>query len=358
MVYIHEKEGTLTNSLGRVMAKNKQNSVPSDSFDKKEVIQRLGKEKLLDLLQQMLVIRNVETRAEAAYQQGLIGGFFHAYIGQEAIQTACVDVFGKENWWSASYRCHALALLLGATPNEIMSEFFGRSNGNAQGRGGSMHLYTERLLGGFGIVAGQVPIAIGAALSLKYLKKDQEASFCFLGDGAVAQGVFYESVNIATLWDLPCIFVVENNQWGMGTAVDRAIALNPIGEKVADAFGIENYVINGMDLLSCYDSFEKIKKNFMKERKPIIIEAFTERFRGHSISDPASYRSKEALKGIMSNDVLLTLRQDLMDAGFLDEEGYKDLDKKAREIAIKAVEHANQSPWPDPISLEEGVLEE
>ncbi len=359
MVYTHEKEGNLKKSLSRAMAeKNRKNAYQFDSFDKGELIQRLGKEKLIELLKQMLLTRNFEIRAESAYQQGNIGGFFHAYIGQEAIQTACVDVFGVENWWSASYRCHALALLLGVTPKELMSELFGRANGNAQGRGGSMHLYSERLLGGFGIVAGQVPIAIGAALSLKYLKKEDEVSFCFLGDGAVAQGVFYESVNIATLWDLPCIFVIENNHWGMGTAVNRAIALDPIGEKVAQAFNIDGYAIDGMDLLSCYYSFEKIKEKMMKERKPIIIEAHTERFRGHSISDPALYRSKESLKGIMNHDVLINLKEDLIGAGFLDEEGYKALDKEARDIAIESIKHAEDSPWPDPIVLEEGVLEE
>jgi pyruvate dehydrogenase E1 component alpha subunit len=357
MVYTQDKEGrTITNSLSRVMAQHGKKS-PSH-FDKAALIQRLGKAKLIQMLEKMLLVRNVEIRAEAAYQQGNIGGFFHAYIGQEAIQTSCIEVFGTEHWWSASYRCHALALLLGATPNEVMAEFFGRANGNALGRGGSMHLYADRLLGGFGIVGGQVPIAIGAALSLQYLEKNQEASFCFLGDGAVAQGVFFESLNLAALWDLPCIFVIENNKWGMGTAVHRALALNPIGEKVAAAFNIESYSLDGMDLLSSYATFEKVKEKFMKERKPIIIEAFTERFRGHSISDPANYRSKECLKEIMGHDVLLNFKQDLIEAGFLDEEEYKELDKKTRQIAIEAVEHASQSPWPDPICLEEGVLEE
>ncbi|MCH9633383.1 MAG: Acetoin:2,6-dichlorophenolindophenol oxidoreductase subunit alpha [Chlamydiae bacterium] len=359
IVYNHEKEGTLKKSLSRAMTEKKQTSqYQLKSFDKGKLIKELGKEKLISLIKQMLLTRNFEIRAESAYQQGNIGGFFHAYIGQEAIQTACVDVFGVNNWWSVSYRCHAMALLLGATPNEIMAELFGRANGNAQGRGGSMHLFTERMLGGFGIVAGQVPIAIGAALSLKVLKKDDEFSFCFLGDGAVAQGIFFESVNIATLWDLPCIFVVENNQWGMGTAVNRAIALNPIGESVAKAFNIDGYVIDGMDVLSSHYSFQKIKEKALKDRKPIIIEAFTERFRGHSISDPALYRSKESLKGIMQNDSILNLKNDLIGAGMLDEEGFKALEKETRDLAMESIKFAEQSPWPDPIVLEEGVLEE
>lgn len=355
IVYTPDKEGKLTKSLSRAMENKKASKI---SFDKKKLIQDLGKEKLISLLKQMLLIRNVEVRAESAYQQGNIGGFFHAYIGQEAIQTACVDVFGKENWWSASYRCHALALLLGATPNEVMAELFGRSNGNAQGRGGSMHLYTERLLGGFGIVAGQTPVAVGAALSLKYRGIKDEVSFCYLGDGAVAQGAFFESVNLATLWSLPCIFVIENNQWGMGTAVKRAVALEPIGQKIADAFNLSSYTLDGMDLLACHYGFQKIKEEIQKEGKPIIVEAITERFRGHSISDPALYRSKESLKEIMSHGVLVRLQQDLIEAGYITEEEYKAFDKEAREIAIAAIKYAEESPWPDPIVLEEGVLEE
>jgi len=139
--------------------------------DSKAVIKKLGKERLLQCLKQMLLVRNFEIRAEGAYLQGKVGGFFHSYMGQEAIQTSAVDIMGKEQWWITSYRCHALALLLGATPNELMAELFGRATGNAKGRGGSMHFYTETLLGGFGIVAGQVPIATGAAFTMKYLKK-------------------------------------------------------------------------------------------------------------------------------------------------------------------------------------------
>lgn len=147
--------------------------------DRRALLTKIGKQKALEILRQMLLIRNFETRAEAAYLQGKVGGFFHSYIGQEAIQTAAVDVIGQDNWWITSYRCHALALLLGATPNEIMAELYGRATGNAKGRGGSMHLYTKRLLGGFGIVGGQVPIATGAAFSIKYLSKKNEVAVCF-----------------------------------------------------------------------------------------------------------------------------------------------------------------------------------
>ena len=167
----------------------------------------------------MLLIRNFEIRAEGAYLQGKVGWIFPLIYGSRSDSNSCRRHHGKKQWWITSYRCHALALLLGATPNELMAELYGRATGNAKGRGGSMHFYTERMLGGFGIVAGQVPIATGAAFTMKYLKK-RRVAVCFMGDGAVAQGSFHESLNIASLWNLPCIYVIENNQWGMGTAVE------------------------------------------------------------------------------------------------------------------------------------------
>jgi len=168
-------------------------------------VKRLGQESLTKALKRMVLIRQFELRAEACYQQGQIGGFFHSYVGQEAIQTAATAAMGKNHWWITTYRCHALALLLGATPNELMAELYGRASGNALGRGGSMHLYTDRMLGGFGIVGGHVPIATGAAFAIKYKKKKDELAVCFLGEGAVVQGAVHESLNLASLWDLPAL---------------------------------------------------------------------------------------------------------------------------------------------------------
>lgn len=324
------------------------------SFDKKNVIKTLGRDRLIENLRRMLLIRNFEVRAESAYQQGQIGGFFHAYIGQEAIQTAAVDAIGQENYWITSYRCHALALLLGATPDEIMAELYGREAGNAKGRGGSMHLYTDRLLGGFGIVGGQVPIATGAAFTIKY-KSLKEVAVCFLGDGAVAQGAFHESLNIASLWDLPCIYVIENNKWGMGTAINTAISVAPIAEKKAPSFNMKSYTLDGLDFFSCYAGFDHIAKETIETSKPILVEVITERFRGHSISDPGTYRSKEALKECMAKDPILMMKEALIESNMLDEETFKELDKKEREIAIASMKYAESCAWPDPITLEEDV---
>ncbi len=360
VVYTDRKGGRLSQALHSVMESkdNSKNKYHFVDYDRAKVIQEIGFEKLIFNLRQMLTVRHLETRAEAAYLQGKIGGFFHAYMGQEAIQTACLEVFGQNNWWAASYRCHALAYLTGASPNEIMAEFFGRSNGNAKGRGGSMHLYTDRLLGGTGIVGGQVPLAIGAALSIQYQEKNEEISFCFLGDGAVPQGTFHESLNLAALWNLPCVVVIENNQWGMGTAVNRAVAASPIAESFGPAYGIESVSIEGLDFIASYAGFKRVQEIMKAERRPILVEAVTERFRGHSISDPAQYRTREALKEAMNKDPIIRLKQDLLDANAITEEGFKALDKDVKELIIEAVKHAEESPWPDPIVLGEGVMKE
>ena len=332
----------------------KHNFFPSD---KDVIMKKLGKETLLENLKKMLLIRNFEIRSEAAYQQGMIGGFFHSYMGQEAIQTSVLQVYGPNNWFATTYRCHALALLLGATPNELMAELYGRATGNAKGRGGSMHFFTERLLGGFGIVGGHIPIATGAGFTIKYTEKKDEVSFCFLGDGAVAQGTFHESLNLAALWNLPCIYVIENNLWGMGTAFTRAISVDHLAEDKAPGYGIKGYTLDGTDFFNCYAGFEHIKNEILENSRPVLVEVIAERFRGHSISDPGLYRSKDDLKAAMSaNDPIALFAKALMDAKMLDEETYKAMDKAQKEIVVAAMKYAEESPWPDLATLEEDVF--
>lgn len=335
----------------------KQNTKENYSFfpsNKEEVIKTLGEEALIENLKKMLLIRNFETRAEAAYQQGFIGGFFHSYIGQEAIQTAALQALGSENWYITSYRCHALALLLGATTNEIMAELYGREKGNAKGRGGSMHLYTERLLGGYGIVGGQLPVAIGAAFSIKY-QNQKEVAICFMGDGAVAQGAFHESVNLAALWNLPCIFVIENNLWGMGTAVNKAISVEKMAEKKAPGYGISGYTFDGMDYFNCYAGFKHVYEEVLKTSRPVLIEVITERFKGHSVSDPGLYRSKEQLKLSMQRDPIAFMLQGLIQSNIINEETYKNLDKEIKGIVLESMKYAEGCEWPDPKTLEQDV---
>ncbi|MDP1836339.1 MAG: pyruvate dehydrogenase (acetyl-transferring) E1 component subunit alpha [Chlamydiales bacterium] len=323
--------------------------------DERQVIDQLGAGRLHTALEQMLLIRNFERRAESAYQQGKIGGFFHSYMGQEAIQTAAVMAMGLENWWITSYRCHALALLLGATPNELMAELYGRETGNAKGRGGSMHFFTDRLLGGFGIVGGQVPIAVGAAFTSKYLGKKGEVAVCFMGDGAVAQGAFHEALNLASLWDLPCIFVIENNLWGMGTAVNRALAVERIAEEKAPGYKMKAYTFDGTDFLGCYAGFKHVYDEVVATERPVLIEAIAERFRGHSISDPGLYRTKEKLQLAMQGDPIEKLTHVLYEQNIIDESAFHALDQKQRDLVVASMQFAEESPWPNPITLEEGV---
>jgi pyruvate dehydrogenase E1 component alpha subunit len=324
--------------------------------DRPDIIKKLGPQHLVDCLKKMLLIRNFELRAEAAYQQGKIGGFFHAYIGQEAVQTAVVQAMGQRNWFAASYRCHALALLLGATPNELMAELFGKATGNAKGRGGSMHFFTDRLLGGFGIVTGQVPIATGAAFTLKYKNIKDEVSVCFLGDGAVPQGAFHESLNLASLWDLPCIYVIENNEWGMGTSVEKAVCVRRLAEDKASGYNMKGYTVDGMDFFSCYGAFEHIYQEVLDSSRPVLVEVLTQRFKGHSISDPGLYRSKEKLKQVMERDPLIIMQNVLIEANIISPDQIKILDKEMREEILTSLEFAEKSPWPDPCTLEEDVL--
>jgi pyruvate dehydrogenase E1 component alpha subunit len=328
---------------------------PCPTLSPKERLQRIGASTALEALGKMVTIRNFEIRGESAYQHGLVGGFYHAYSGQEAIQTAVTQVMGKDHWYLTTYRCHALALLLGATPNELMAELYGKKTGNAKGRGGAMHFYTEKLLGGFAIVGGHLPIACGAAFSLKYQNKNSLLSLCFLGEGAVAQGAFHESLNLASLWELPVIFIIENNGWGMGTSVTRAICTDEIAKRQGYSYNMSNYTLNGRDWIECYLGFEHIYKEALSTRKPILVECLCDRFRGHSISDPGLYRTKEELKTIIEADPILKLKSLLEKENMITEDEFKEIDKRARETMVEAMQFAEKSPFPSSVELEEEV---
>jgi len=311
---------------------------------------------LRDSLRKMLLIRHFETRGEMAYQQGKVGGFYHSYAGQEAIQAGCVAAAGRKHWYTTTYRCHALALLLGAEPNAMMAELYGRATGVAKGLGGSMHMYADHLLGGLAIVGGHVPIATGAAFSIRYLEQKGLVSFCFMGDGAVVQGAVHESLNLAMLWNLPCIYVIENNHWGMGTAVKRAVAVEPIAENLAKAYGMKSYTLDGMDFFDCYAGFQDALQYVLQHSKPVLIEAVTERFRGHSISDPGLYRTKEQLQETMQRDPIVSLKHAMLEKKLLTEEEFKHMDEEAKSIVVAAMKFADESPWPDPMTLGDGVF--
>lgn len=325
--------------------------------DPEKVLALLGKEKALAALDEMLLIRNFEQRGEQAYQAGKVWGFYHAYIGQEAIQTAAMYAMGrKEHLWTTTYRCHALALLLGMTPKEGLCELYGKANGNAKGRGGSMHMYTDNMFGGDGIVGGQWGVGAGLAFSLKYRNLKDQIAVCFGGDGSVAQGTFHESMNLAMLWKLPLMVVIENNQLGMGTQIHRAIANLPIGENLAKAYGMKSYTVNGMDFIDCFSVFQEGYEWIKKTGEPIIIEAVGHRFRGHSISDAAHYRTKEELQKIVEQDPIVSFVEYLKGKNWVTDEEVEERKKLKRDEILEAMKFAEESPFPDINTLEEGVI--
>lgn len=329
---------------------------PMSDFDAQAVIKALGSDRCIEILKKMVLIRQFELQAELAYQNGKIGGFLHLYIGQEAIQTGAVEALGVNQWYSATYRCHALALLLGETPKSLMAELYGKITGNAKGRGGSMHMYSDHMLGGFGIVAGQIPIATGAAFSCSYLHEDR-ISVCFMGDGSVAQGVFHESVNLASLWSLPCMYVVENNQWSMGTPLSRTLAHYDIFlENFAKANGIPYVRVDGMDVLQTYEAFLQARKTMKERSSPIIVECIAERFKGHSISDPGLYRTKEELKECVKKDPISRLKKDLLAAHVVTEDHLATIEAETQSLILEASASAEADPWPDPLKLEDDVF--
>ena len=217
-------------------------------------------------------------------------------------------------------------------------------------------MFSKKMLGGLAIVAGGVPIATGAALSCKQLKT-KEISVCFFGDGACAQGVFHEALNMAAMWSLPCLYVIENNKWSMGTPLCRSLAnYNLFPEKAAESYGMRYLRFDGMDVLQCYAAFTESCRYVKEQNRPILVEALTDRFRGHSISDPGLYRTKEELKECMKRDPILLLKETLLARKLLTEKQFQEMDQSAREEMASAAREAEQDPWPNPLELEEDVF--
>lgn len=331
---------------------------PFSETDRSRIVEctlaKFGKEECVSAFKRMIIVRELENRGEAAYLDGKIGGFYHSYAGQEAIAAALITACGKDNYIFSSYRCHAYALETGVSPREIAAELLGKSTGCALGRGGSMHMCSDTMPGGFGIVGGQVPLAIGGAFSAKYLKNGL-ISIAVLGDGAVAQGAFHESLNYASLHSLPVLFLVENNLWGMGTAVHKAISLQPIWKSCGDAYKMSSYLLNGMDFFNCLGGFQTAYEEIKEKSRPVIIECSCSRFRGHSISDSNSYRTSNEMKQILTQDPLLLMNNDLIGAGVLQKDDFDHFKKSAKQIVLDAFQYAESSPEPSITELEEYV---
>jgi pyruvate dehydrogenase E1 component alpha subunit len=307
----------------------------------------VGREKLRDFVEQMMLIRRFEERCAREYASGHIAGFCHLYIGQEGVAVGSVGATTKQDHIITAYRDHGHALIRGCTPKSVMAELFGRVTGVAKGRGGSMHLFSveDRFHGGHGIVGGHIPLATGFAFASKYEGLD-DATLCYFGDGAINQGAFYESLNLASLWNLPILFICENNGYAMGTSLERSGAVSDLSIKAA-GFGMKGYVANGNDVCHMHHITQLALEDARKNNRPAFIEARCYRYRGHSMSDPQKYRSKSEVKDQKNEDCILLAKNTLLGRGWATEAELKAWDKAAKEEAADSVEFALNSPEPD-----------
>jgi pyruvate dehydrogenase E1 component alpha subunit len=312
-------------------------------------------DELKDLLYKMIYLRRFEEKAGEMYTMGKFRGFCHLYIGEEAVAVGALSTIRDDDYVLASYREHAHCLIKGSDGGRVMAELFGKERGVSKGKGGSMHLFDieKNFWGGHAIVAGHLPLATGMGFAIKYEGKDQVV-LCFFGEGSVNQGTFHESLNLASVWKLPVIYCIENNRYGMGTAVERATSLYDICQK-ACAYDIPNIHIDGMDVLNVKKAFEEAVKKAREEKAPTLIEAVTYRFRGHSMADPAHYRTKEELEEQKKRDPVETFKKKLMQKKVISEKDVKDIEKEIEEKINQAVEFADKSPEPPLDSLYEDL---
>ncbi|QKX01969.1 pyruvate dehydrogenase (acetyl-transferring) E1 component subunit alpha [Wolbachia endosymbiont of Cruorifilaria tuberocauda] len=306
------------------------------------------KDQVIEFYRKMLLIRKFEEKAGQLYGMGLIGGFCHLSIGQEAVVTGTHAASKPGDAFITSYRDHGLMLACGSDPNIVMAELTGKKTGCSKGKGGSMHIFDieKKFFGGHGIVGAQVPIGTGIAFANKY-KKENNVVFTYFGDGATNQGQVYESFNMASLWQLPVIYIIENNGYAMGTSVQRSTLVTDLYRR-GESFGIPGKQVDGMDCFSVYEVTSEAAKYVRSGKGPILLEMKTYRYRGHSMSDPATYRSKEKIENIKQNyDPISTLRKHMIDSKIVSEEGCKVIDNEIRDLVKKSEDFAKNSKEPD-----------
>jgi len=302
---------------------------------------------LKEYYREMLLIRRFEEKAGQLYGMGLIGGFCHLYIGQEAVVVGLEAAAEEGDKRLTSYRDHGHMLACGMNPNGVMAELTGREGGYSKGKGGSMHMFSKEkhFYGGHGIVGAQVPIGAGLAFSDKY-KGNNRVTFTYFGDGAANQGQVYETFNMAAIWDLPVIFVIENNQYAMGTSQQRSTSTPDIYTRGA-AFGIPGEVVDGMDVLAVKEAGEKAVMHCRAGKGPYILEVKTYRYRGHSMSDPAKYRTREEVQRVREErDPIERVREMLLTGKHASEEDLKAIDKEIKKVVNESAEFAKTSPLP------------
>ncbi len=299
----------------------------------------------------MTLIRRFEEEAGSQYQRAEAGGFLHLAIGEEATIVGTTSVMRPDDYLIGTYRTHGHAIARGTDPRRVMAELFGRVDGTSRGRGGSMHIFDaeRRFMGGYGIVGGNLPLAVGLALASDYRGEDS-VTLCMFGDGASNTGNFGETMNLAALWRLPVVFMVENNLYGMGTAVERHSAVTDLSQK-ADSLGVPGVRIDGMDVLAVREPVREHLRIAREERRPTLIEAFTYRYRGHSAADPEIYREAAEVDEWRKRDPIETFSARLCDADMIDEGRLEDMGERVEALVAKSVEFASNSPEPPLESL-------
>ena len=313
------------------------------------------KDTCLTVLEKMLLIRRFEERAGEMYAKAKIGGFLHLCIGEEATVVGATQAMRDNDYLMSTYREHGQAIARGTPPETVMAELFGRVDGCSKGRGGSMHLFDmeRRFLGGYGIVGGSLPLSAGVALACDYMETE-DAILSMMGDGATNQGTFGETMNLAALWKLPVVFVIINNQFGMGTALHRHSAVTDLSLK-SEGYGVPGTRCDGMDVLDVHDVVTNALRCAREERKPQLVEAVTYRFRGHSMADPEEYRSKDEVEEWRGRDPIQAFGKRLVNEDVITQDQFEELDEKAIEKVDEATRFADQSPFPDLDSLYDDV---
>ena len=312
-----------------------------------KVAVKLEKSQVAEYYRQMLLIRRFEETSGRLYMQGKIRGFLHLYTGQEAIAVGVMSALDGEDYVITHYRDHGHALSRGMDPKEVMAELYGKATGSSGGRGGSMHLFdvSRRFMGGYAIVGGQLPIAVGIALAVKY-KKECSAVVCFFGDGAVNQGEFHESLNLASVWELPVLFFLENNLYGMGSHVDRTTAGGKDIYLKAEPYKIPAAQIDGMDLAAVREATTEAITKVRSGVGPVFLEAMTYRFRGHSVADPSAYRDSSEVEEWRAKDPIELFKAVSLEQDLITQEEIGDLGEEVDETMEEAVRFAEESPEP------------
>ena len=323
------------------------------------LVKKYGKETTLSLLRNMLLMRRFEEKAGQMYGLRKIGGFCHLYIGQEAVAAGTIGALDlKSDYIIGGYRDHGHALAVGMDPKAIMAELYGKATGCSKGKGGSMHMYSaeKHMLGGNGIVGSQIPVGTGVAWKIKYMEENGVV-LCYFGDGAIHQGAFHESLNLAKIHDLPIIYIVENNQYGMGTDFKRVSAVHDLAQ-MGYAYDIPGKQLNGMQVMEVYDEFVNAVKSIREKPHPLFYEIKTYRYRGHSMSDPAKYRTPEELEEYKQQDPISILLKQMQEEKLITEKEYKKMDNDIKAICDESVDYAEKSPEPELSALYEDVFAE